>query len=356
MPRKPRTRAAIMKRYEKLDDMELIEAVCTRFCAGKSASQIRDEVEEELNRSLTREQPYQILAYAGAKNWLQFTPPLEYEQAQRLTWAYPWLQGVEVVMTRTLDPVASRAARMLLQLIRQTAHDKSTVHVGLAGGWTVLQLVKHFAELLGQPMDDLPEEICFHAMVTGMQLRYPHTDPNTFYNYLWSLPVRPRFVTLHGPDLPTREIIDHLRETHKPTQQAFEEGEKIDIVVTSGSAWEDEHGLLKNLFEEQYPDDYKVLLDARCVGDMLWQPINSDGPILGKTKVEAMTLKSLDDLADEIPRGLKVLLVLGPCGRCATPREDVLRTVLNLEKRYVTHVVTDYRSASIDTDSNSRGG
>ena len=47
--------------------------------------------------------------------------------------------------------------------------------------------------------------------------------------------------------------------------------------------------------------------------------------------------------------GKKVLLVLGPCGLCGSPRGDLLQALLSFEKRYLTHLVTDVRTAAFES-------
>ena len=336
---------------EDLDDMRVIEAVCDGFCQGLSATEIRKKVNKDLKTELSRERPYQILAMAGMEGWLEFVPPLEYALAEDLSRDYPFLRGVDVVRTTHLEPVAARASRTLLQLVRQTAYEKSEVHVGLAGGWTVLTMVKHFAKLLDQPMDDLPKTIVFHAMVTGLQHDDPKTDPNTFYNYLDSpaVDVETEFVALHGPVMPEADMIKDLRKRHRPTMEAIAAGDEIDIIVTSGSRWKDEHNQLKRLMTKYLdPKDTQKLERDHCIGDILWQPITAEGPMEQELRVQAMTLKKLQKLPGEIQAGTKVLLILGPCGECGTPRGDLLRAVLDMDQQYVTHLVTDVQTASLN--------
>ncbi len=354
MARRARTATDIKRRYDSLEDRELVAAVCERFCQGQSPTEIRESILEDLRRKLTREQPYQILSFAAMNGWLQFVPPVDYSLGAKLKDDHPWLEGVEVVHSGSIEQVAARAARVLLQLVRQTAHSRQqkTVRIGLAGGLTVLETVKHFGQLLSRPRSelpaDLPKELCFHAMVTGLQLHDPRTDPNTFFNYLSGLVVETDFVALHGPALPTRAMIDQLRKSHAPTQEAFELGEQIDIIVTSGASWKDEdHSQLRKLMLV-YPNEVEGLQNEGCVADMLWQPVNERGPIKNESRVRALTLLRLDEMPDAIRKqGKKVLLVLGPCSICSRPRDDVLRTLLNLEDQYFTHLVAETRTASL---------
>jgi DNA-binding transcriptional regulator LsrR (DeoR family) len=351
LPRRPRTPADIKKAYDEHADMDVIAAVCRGFCQGLSGTKIRREVERELGRSLSREEPYKILSFAGIKGWLEFVPPLEHKRADEIRWNHPMLEGVEVVNTKDPEDVAARAARTLLQLVRQRAHGRDVVHVGLAGGWTVLRVVQSFAKLLSLPMSGLPRGICFHAMVTGLQANHPETDPNTFFNFLSSLPLETSFVALHGPALPTAEMIEQLLATHVPTRRAFEREEEIDIIVTSGSSWKDGDSQLRNLMLDYNLEEEVAKLEERgCVGDVLWQPIDRDGPIPSdELEVGVMTLTRLGNLPLEIEEGKKVLLVLGPCGLCRSPRGDLLEALLSFEKRYLTHLVTDVRTAAFES-------
>jgi DNA-binding transcriptional regulator LsrR (DeoR family) len=351
LPRRPRSPADIEKAYDEHEDIELIAAVCRGFCEGQSGTKVREEVERKLGRKLSREEPYKILSFAGIKGWLEFVPPLEHKRADEIRWNHPLLESVEVVNTKDPADVAARAARTLLQLVRQRAHGREIVHVGLAGGWTVLLVVQSFAKLLSLPMSDLPRAICFHAMVTGLQANHPETDPNTFFNFLSSLPLETSFIALHGPALPTAEMIEQLRAAHVPTQRAFEREEEIDIIVTSGSSWKDGDSQLRNLMLDYKLEEEVAKLEKRgCVGDVLWQPIDRDGPIPSEElEVGVMTLTQLSNLPQEIEEGKKVLLVLGPCGLCRSPRGDLLQALLGFEKRYLTHLVTDVRTAAFES-------
>ncbi len=367
MARTARTRADVRRRYDIVEDIELIEAVCTRFCEGDSPTQVREAVEQQLGRALTREQPYQILSFAAMNGLIRYLPPLDYHLAARLKEDHPLLEEVEVVQTTDVDRVAARAAKVLLRVVQQiAARDKDKkevhkeVHIGLAGGGTILRTVKAFGELLSGPVEGLPEKLVFHAMVTGLQLHDPRTDPNTFFNYLpfgaqgW---LSTEFVALHGPALPSGNLIEDLQRNHRPTRTAFEEGKQIEVIVTSGTSWRGKprghyHSQLKQLMEDyQEPDEPNTVeqleREQGCVGDMLWQPVSETGPIENKTQVRAMTLWPLSELPKSIKRGAKVLLVLGPCKICRQGRGDFLRTVLGWKDHYITHLVADGRTASL---------
>ena len=61
--------------------------------------------------------------------------------------------------------------------------------------------------------------------------------------------------------------------------------------------------------------------------------------------MRAVTLMELSDLPDFIKRGKQVLLLVGPCGQCGGPKEEVLESVLTHKRKLITHLVVDSRSA-----------
>jgi DNA-binding transcriptional regulator LsrR (DeoR family) len=90
----------------------------------------------------------------------------------------------------------------------------------------------------------------------------------------------------------------------------------------------------------------KALQNAGCVGDMLWRPLGERGPIETESEIRAMTLVELSDLPKFIAGGKHVLLVLGPCVVCNRPKTEMLRAVLTMPPRLITHLVVDSRSAA----------
>ncbi len=367
MARRARTRADTRRRYDFQHDMPLIDGVCSRFCNGDSPTQIREYFDKELRRPLSREQPYQILSFAAQHGLLRYEPPTDYQLAKKLK-QDPRLEEVEVVQTAEMEPVATRAAQLLVRLLQQMAVNDGAkeVHIGLAGGGTILHTVKAFGALLDGPIENLPNKLVFHAMVTGLQLHDPRTDPNTFFTFL---PFGKRgnlttkFVALHGPALPDKKLIEHLIENHPPTKTTFAEAKHINVVLTSGTSWDDDadsrlnagddgphyHSRLKKLMQDAGGEGRKAvreLKEEKCVADMLWQPISIEKPLPNHPGIQAMTLLELEKLPELTQRGGKVLLVLGPCA-CGRARDDVLRTVLGWEGRHVTHLVADSRTANV---------
>ena len=80
-------------------------------------------------------------------------------------------------------------------------------------------------------------------------------------------------------------------------KEAYASASEIDIVVTSTSLWSDKHSMLRqymNLADESVDE----LEQAGCVGDILWQPIGTDGPFPLNSEIRAMTIMELDRLSD----------------------------------------------------------
>ena len=85
-----------------------------------------------------------------------------------------------------------------------------------------------------------------------------------------------------------------------------------------------------------------------CIGgDLMWRPIGPQGPIALQTDARALSLVEFEEFPDFMAQnGTKILLVLGPCGKCHLPKTDILRALLGLEKPLISHLVVDTRTAA----------
>jgi DNA-binding transcriptional regulator LsrR (DeoR family) len=129
-------------------------------------------------------------------------------------------------------------------------------------------------------------------------------------------------------------------------KEAYAARGEIDIFVTSGAEWADEHSLFKSCMKRS-EESFKKLEEAGCVGDILWRPVGEHRPIEVATKIRAMTLVELSELPRFIARGKEVLLVLGSCGGCDRPKGRLLRAILNQKgQQLITHLVADSRTVS----------
>jgi DNA-binding transcriptional regulator LsrR (DeoR family) len=323
--------------------------VCSLFCEeGLTAVQIKKRMKEEYGEEITREEPYQHLRAAAARGWIRFVPPLDLSLGQHVRSAHPWLQDAAVVPTGRTEDVAYGGAKMLLELLQQHHLDRE-VHIGFSGGTALRMLARRFAELLREPAQHLPPKIVFHAMVAGFDVTDPTTDPNAFFTFFvddYGMPFEASFVALHSPATVAADEEQKLRKL-PGIKEAYEHAPEIDIVVTSTSRWDDEHSMLRHHMRDARESEESVdeLEEAKCLGDILWQPIGSDGPFELKTRIRAMTIMNLSGLTALIKEKKHVLLVAGPCHKCHQPKTEVVQAILDQKDPLITHLVTDSRCA-----------
>lgn len=384
---KARPVLGVLPAWDDLDEIERVTEAAVLFCKGLSATQIRNELERRFDTTLTREDPYKLLAYAASQSWFYLLPPQEVELGKRLTTLYN-LDRATIVQTKHLESVTFRGAQMLLSMVKDEARQLEAmgqddeVHVGLAGGHTVRLVIEGFAKLLRREHPaHLPRSLVFHTVNTSVAYHDPTADPNAFFPFLLKagdLPLETKSVPFWGPSVATDNIQRELEDT-SPIRKAREQADSIQIVVTSGASWtehpeDDDYldgtsaGEFKALLRDHDPEiNFQRMTDAGCVADMLWQPLGPDGPIPLESGIRAMTLFTLDDLQRRIRGthrasgiGDKVLLVLGPYGDGRHDKGEVLRAALRSarreeertwpvrenEDRLFTHLVADHRTAA----------
>jgi len=290
-----------------------------------------------------------MLGWAASKKWLQTVTPLAHDLAERIQERHGWLKRIDVVNSCTSDDVSYRVASLLLELIREfhSAHpDDKEVHVGFAGGSALKKTAAICARLLREEWRDLPIRIVFHAMVANFNLQDPTTDPNAFFTYLGAdagIPVHTEFVSLLAPGFVKSELRQQLIQIDE-VQQAMRRASEIDIFVTSaGGHWEQGHSALYDMYHRKSPESLRVLRDNGCLGDLSWLPISARGPVEAETEFRAVTLMELKDLDTYIRSGKQVVLMLGPCGECRRPKDDVLRAILEMRPHLITHLVAESR-------------
>lgn len=330
---------------------ELVAAVCKYFCRGCTVAEIVDEVKQNLGITLKREDPYRLISFAARRNWLRFQAPLSYETADQIKNRFPHLTDVRVVRTGVSDDISFHVASLLMEEVcslGRTRSPSSEVHIGFAGGVALRKTARIFSEMLKEPKEDLPNKIVFHAMVAGFNMEDPSTEPNGFFTYFAgepSLKDRVRFLGLLAPGIVKPAEMEKLKSIEY-IRDAYERAKEIDIVVTAaGGHWQQGHSGLRNLYSLWASRSLEQLNKAGCIGDMMWRPLGKEGPLDVKTDMQTVTLMGLQDLPEFIKQKKKVLLLLGPCGDCGGPKEDVLKAILNHKQRLITHLVVDSRSA-----------
>ena len=101
------------KRPRKLDEIEIMTAVCELFCSGMPTSEVRRKMVERYGRAgaISREDTFNYLNRAAYLGWFTYSPPSHREYAQRLLDEHSWLQDAQVIHTATAVDVAKEGAR-----------------------------------------------------------------------------------------------------------------------------------------------------------------------------------------------------------------------------------------------------
>jgi len=294
------------------------------------------------------------------KNWLILQTP-EYSPLMKEidTQAFQ-LDKIRITSTSDINDVASHAAYMIRDLLIEKAVNKPEIHIGFSGGNTTRKVFQKFVQCLMEPSFKFSREktIVCHALVAGFDDSAPGTDPSSFFIYLDDCDTsdffNKKFVQFHAPAfVPAGElkIILALPALNAVKEQAS----RLDLIVTSAATFNDRHSQLRQYYFNHHRATLADLEKKGCIGDMLWLPLNAEGPIgLSEIAHRPVTLLELEDLPGRIRKDLtNVLLVIGPCcaeadARC--PKTPILKTILNLQKnkkdhRYITHLVLDKATA-----------
>lgn len=334
--------------WDKLTHEEKRAVVCRLFCAGDKPSVIAERIQKEYApNKFSRQSVHRMLREAAEAGRFRFVPRASFVLSNKLRNRYGWLADVKVVHTNEFEDVAYQGAQTLIDLVQEVSRNSpQEVHIGFAGGHAMHRLAQIFAQLLDESDADLPEMLVLHALVAGFDVRNPTTDPNTFFtlfNNRTSVNTTYEYVGLHTPPVVRASEYDTLRNA-EGIKESYDHAEDLDIIVTSAADWTDEHSTFRQYMEKS-ADCAEVLVKAGCIGDMLWRPVGSRGPLNVQTKIRSMTLIELGDLPSFTEKGKHVLLVLGPCAFCRKPKSRILSAILASEERLISHLVVDTRSA-----------
>jgi DNA-binding transcriptional regulator LsrR (DeoR family) len=333
-----------------IDYAEVVPVVCRYLFQGLSPSRIVELMEERYGIKMTREVPYKMLHYAIGRGLIKFVePPAEDHLGRKLRDKYLWLKDIEVVQSIDLIDVTYRAALMLMKILRNfylPPYSKNEVHIGFSGGYATWKVVEKLAELLKESAGELPSTVVFHALgATAFDIEMSLSQFRVFTintNIIDSereTPIKIQFVDFPAPPIIHPEQKSDFLQL-PILKDAAEQITNLDIILNSASSIEDAHSIL----HKNYYNTEQLIRDG-CVGDMLWLPLSHSGPIEQSREngyeYRPMTLIELNDLPKYIEQGTKVLLVLGPCGGCNTPKADILDAILNLKEHFITHLVVD---------------
>lgn len=326
---------------------EIVLQTCERFLKGETVADIGTWLKATIPGG-SREKIYPMMREAVRRGLLQLRSRMDYDRPARIRERFPNAPS-DIAVVKAFGPYASdhvacQAAQMALTLIKQL--DKDQVHIGFGAGNTVKRVVRYLSEML-QDEDELPA-LALHALGTGFAVTDPSTSAATFLGFFHSLekhtPVE-YFNLLAAPFVKWNEYAQ-LRN-RKDLQKYFEAAESIDIVITTLNSAHHEHGLLDQFMRLQGGPHREQLKDAGWVGDVLWRPYSTTGPITQDTGIRAVTILELDQLVRMAgKRDKHIIMVAGPCSLCGEDKSVALRPLLSAPTlRLCNHLVTDLTTA-----------
>lgn len=350
-PKKSRSR-----RLKGVSNEELMGIVCNLFCEGAPIGSIKAMLKAK-GIDVPRERPYRLMTEAALEGRLQYVAPMDAALTGQLikNEAFEFLQGCSVVRTGSSVDVAYEVARVVLRMLKEDRKEylkedgKREIHIGFAGGHLLRRAAAYLSRLMNESdKTELPDRLYIHSLCAGLAFHDATSQPNAFFTYFNSPAVRHaktevNFVGFPAPGLVRPAQVRELRDEYDDVRYAFEQKEKIQIVVTSaGGCWTKGHSALHKMYLASSPSSIETLNKANCIGDMMWRPLGNQGPIKVKTEKRAMTLFELEELPDVIEEGKRVILCVAPCGQCGTHKGSILKTIMGYgEHHYITHLVAD---------------
>ena len=351
MPKRKHYRSDNLNLPLELTRDEVVSAVAKYHCAGYPPSEIIKFVNAEYGVELSREDPARLLSYAGQLGRLQYIPPIESDLQNKLSQRYPWLgDHLEVVHTMVSEDVAHRGAKLLVEMMQnfeRSNRSQRAYHIGFAGGHLLRKLARSLAHML-RHAPSLPRKLVFHSTVASFDLVNPITAPNSFFSFFgdeMALPVEVEFVVLNAPGIVKSEAMEMLQNIGM-VRRAMDRAGEIDVIFAGAGHWENGHSVLHKMYAQEAPDCLEQLKQLGCIGDMMWQPIGKDGPLKQEVESRVMTVMDLGELPAFIDNGKSMVLLVGPCGVCRRPKDEVLEPILAAKPRLLTHLVIDSLTAS----------
>ena len=352
---------------------DLVYAIAQKFFEDPNANKVADWVNGILEqrgdpRRLTRQQVYPVVKEAIRRKYVIFNPPLEHALATNIAlYTKTTAERINVVKTygpEGTDHLASSAASMMIELIKQVARGKGggrkkrvPVHLGLGSGYTTLQLAKH----LGVQLSRLTEiegvsRLVFHALSSGFDVYEPQTSPVAFFSYFTDLVIPHEFIGLFSTAVVKARDYE-MEKTLPGVRDAFKHRDEIEIVVTSLAAVDDKKGLLNQL-EHQYADSKppRRQTGPRRVGDVQFRPYSEQGPIEDDPDgIRAVTLFELEDfVAMTRKKNRYVLIVAGTTHDGRSRAQPLLPLLREPSLKVWTHLCLDFATGREIVDAIAR--
>jgi hypothetical protein len=304
---------------------------------------------------LTRYRIYKIVRQAIDRHFVQLHAPRAVVLRNQLFERYPLdadrhdIRVVDVA-DDVNDMVAQETADTALQLIlklakrnQQEAEEQGTtaepVGIGLGAGYSSLAVVTHLARMVNGLPD--PPRLRLHALTAT--IAETKISPVTFFSLFRS--DRNEYV-----DLPTTATVpcrgyEALKSQDVNIRHAFALRDRVQLIITSLGAADDEHGTLRRYID--FRQDHPELRESGLVGDVQYLPYGKTGPIdlTDNPGWRAVTLFDWPDLLRfAADRRNYLVLCAAPCRRCGHYKTNALLPLLE-HIRVWTHLVIDRATA-----------
>lgn len=343
-----RGRRPVYERRNGFDNREVMSLVCQYFCRGFEVKDIIRIMEEKHKIRITRQTPYILLRRAALNMELIYKPPFHDDLSAEIAGRYhDRLKGLSVVHTASVDDVAFACAGRLMERMRirfETGEISDEVNIGLSGGPTMAKVARAFATILQNEVEWLPKRITFWALTAAFERRNPANNPSGFFAYFQADPLMRVEIDFYC--LLERALVDGLQDREGNGSEGNRNiMSKLDFIVTSGSEYADEHSVFRQHLDATRKN-LKLVEEKKIIGDVMLLPFSKEGPIKdGHLLSQALTLFKLEEFPRLIEGGTDITLILAPCGECYRTKHTLLDAVLNQDKRYITHLVMDSKTA-----------
>jgi DNA-binding transcriptional regulator LsrR (DeoR family) len=346
-------RRTAVQNLHSIEDAPLV-GLCSRFIEGERPTDIADWLSKEIDDRVTREEVYPLLREAVRRRFFALLPPVSQVMSQRIADRFRGGEDQDRIHVASVSAESARewlpyfAANLISKRIQKMGKRQDRVGIGLGGGGTIMRV----AEFLGaqlQSAENLPR-LGLHVLTSGFALDRPRSAPITFLSFFAHVPTKIECVGLFAPPVVDEEDYDRMKEL-PGIEESFRSAADIDLIVTSLASADDKDGELNEFLctaGERTEGTLTALRNEGWVGDLLYHPYSSKGPITGVSpQVRTFSVSNLEDLKSFASDESKhVIVVCGPCGICGKTKAKALRPLLESEDLKVwTELVMDRTTA-----------
>jgi DNA-binding transcriptional regulator LsrR (DeoR family) len=302
-------------RIGKYSDEVIFKVVDLFFRQKKTVKEI---VASLSSFGLSRQEVYPLLAMARDKELVKMNPPVEQDRSRAIIEKYACprdsISVVNVSDNTMTEDVAAVAADRVLHRIKQLGDEGvDPVGLGLGPGRATLDFSRQLASKM--PRQARLPKLNLFSISAGAPVDTPQYASSSFFN------LYPRHMIDHCVGFFAETVVpcSDFAKIRKRTgvREAFQEKDKISIVVTGMGDIEDVHDLLR-VFMERSGVNPSTLKEAGWLGNVQYRPFTEMGPIKEHgSQLRAVTLFELEEFVEMAKtKNRHVVLIARQCFRC----------------------------------------